>query len=445
MVCPGRSIESIRKKPQTIQAGPRAVRLAAAGLLRFQDLASPPPSYLRDPGRVTSNFSALWSLHHEGARVKKKHEYCRMPARRHWAESTSDSASLKRKRRKNENRAKAAEHPSGVWGCWQKSPSLDKPAESPPPPPTAGPTGGEGATVLLNRATASSSATAARGAPTPSSGRTPPRAEVRKTMRAPGAAREERPRRPDLARAGEPGPPRGLAQVQPPWPADRLRLRRRLGGAGDPAPPPPRTHPAPPGLPAFASVGAALLSPARLTLPRRRSPTPRRTSRAASAPGAPAPPRSWEAGVSRTHSCRAAPTTARPRTARARAALSPPDGGRDSRSGHSQPARKTTEPSRHRADPRRGRGGPGSGRLLGSKGRGARGLWALALRCILGSVVLAERGLGSRVELRVVLSPPREFKAQGSSKIGFIRGRQFVCKQSHNQSGKCKIHRLLGD
>ena len=38
MVCPGRSIESIRKKPQTIQAGPKAVRLAAAGLLSFQDL-----------------------------------------------------------------------------------------------------------------------------------------------------------------------------------------------------------------------------------------------------------------------------------------------------------------------------------------------------------------------------------------------------------------------
>lgn len=56
MVYPGRSIESIRKKPQTIQAGPKAVRLAAAGLLSFQDLGSPPPSYLRDPGRVTSNF-----------------------------------------------------------------------------------------------------------------------------------------------------------------------------------------------------------------------------------------------------------------------------------------------------------------------------------------------------------------------------------------------------
>lgn len=75
MVCPGRSIESIRKKPQTIQAGPRAVRLAAAGLLRFQDLASPPPSYLRDPGRVTSNFfrpMVIAPRRWEGKKKKKK-------------------------------------------------------------------------------------------------------------------------------------------------------------------------------------------------------------------------------------------------------------------------------------------------------------------------------------------------------------------------------------
>lgn len=83
---PGRSIESIRRNPQTIQAGPRAVRLAAAGI-RFQDLASPPPSLPAWPWAVLQLFfRPMVYLHHEGARVKKKkkREY-RMPARRHWA------------------------------------------------------------------------------------------------------------------------------------------------------------------------------------------------------------------------------------------------------------------------------------------------------------------------------------------------------------------------
>lgn len=102
MVCPGRSIESIRKKPQTIQAGPKAVWLAAAGLLSFQDLSLPHPSYLRDPGRVTANFYRPMVIAPRRCEGKKGTNTAGCRRGGHWAESTSDSASPKAKAQEKE-------------------------------------------------------------------------------------------------------------------------------------------------------------------------------------------------------------------------------------------------------------------------------------------------------------------------------------------------------
>lgn len=154
MVCPGRSIESIRKKPQTIQAGPKAVRLAAAGLLSFQDLSLPHPSYLRDPGRVTANFYRPMVIAPRRCEGKKGTNTAGCRRGDTGRSRLLTRRVLKRKRRKKNRKPcpKQLSTPSGGGG--RHSPESHPCStgvarrESPPPPPTAGrpagPTGRRG-------------------------------------------------------------------------------------------------------------------------------------------------------------------------------------------------------------------------------------------------------------------------------------------------------------
>lgn len=227
--------------------------------------------------------------------------------------------------------------------------------------------------------------------------------------------------------------------MQPPWPADRLRLRRRLGGPGTPRrrppPPPPRTHrPLKPPSFRFSRRRAPGARP-RSPLPRRRSShSSRRTSRAALGPRSTRTATVLEGG-GLPHAPTAAGSGAHDgppaHCARVPAPPQPPRRRPRFRSGHSQPAGGGLQVPAGTARTPGGVVGRAPGVSWVPRGGARAELWALALRCILGSVVLEERGAwlasgaqGSRVTAE-------KFQAQGSLKIGFIRGRQFVCKQSH--------------
>lgn len=279
-------------------------------------------------------------------------------------------------------------------------------------PRQLGQPGGEGATVLLNRATAE-----LLGDGRPGRSPHPPRPDAaegrgQENNEGSGAAREERPPPPLTSRAQvSPGPPRprpGAAALagRPTPPEEAPR------GAGDPAPPPPRTHrPLKPSSFRFSrrrAPGARPGSP----LPRRRSShSSRRTSRAALGPrstrtatvlgggGLPHAPTAAGSGAHDGPPAHCARVPAPPQPPRRRPRF---------RSGHSQPARGRLQVP---AGTARTPGGV-AGRALGvswvPRGGARAELWALALRCILGSVVLAERGawLASGAQ-GCLVSPPR--------------------------------------
>lgn len=197
-------------------------------------------------------------------------------------------------------------------------------------------------------------------------------------------------------------------------------MSRGAAGAGTPRRPPPaarrpppRTHQCPPAPRAsqLASAGAALSEPG----PAHPAPAPRRSSRTTSQRPWTCSTRAAAArGPTGSEKPGAAPTTARLRTAHAcPRRLSPQTAAEIPE--QALPARGDYK-SRHA--PRRSwrRGGPGSGRLSWFQGRRPRtprggprtGLWALALRCILGFVVFQDDQAWLEGGIQdCLMSPPR--------------------------------------